>query len=384
VNIKLYIQVIIISFLMLGGGLSCTAKIETVSAKPEALNGPENASYILANNKILLENGEAEWPAAPGSASKNRVSLFGEIIYGDLNNDESEDAVVFLTYQGGGSGTFFYIAAAPLENGAYQGTNGVWFGDRIGEPTAEIKNGIIAISYLDRLPNEPMTKTPSVKQKKHFVLDRSSLLEIKLAYDDTVHQGWLTTGHEVRSFLPCDEEDELWLAGSSPAQAKIITSYRETMIDSPPYTPVFTVITGKKTAAPKEGFGAEYRGSFSASQLVHIWPQGNCKGDLIFATSPLPGAKISSPLTIKGRARGTWFFEGDFPVILLDEHYNKIAESYVTAKGEWMTEDFVDFEGTLKFKPSVSGQTGLLILRKDNPTGKTKFDDFLGIPVNFN
>jgi len=175
-----------------------------------------------------------------------------------------------------------------------------------------------------------------------------------------------------------------WLEGNSSVQAEIIATYREAMIDSPPYTPVFTILPGKKAASPKEGFGAEYDESLSASQLVHIWPKGNCKSNLIFSYSPLPGATISSPLTIRGRARGTWFFEGDFPVVLLDSRHRKIAESYATAKGEWMTEDFVDFECTLKFKHSVAGQKGTLILRKDNPTGLSKFDDFLAIPVNFN
>ena len=382
-NNRAYFPIIIIIFLMFGGGLSC-AKIETASPRPDALNSPESASYLLADNKIQLENGQAEWQAAPGSASKNRVALFGEIIYGHLNYDENKDAVIFLTYQGGGSGTFFYIAAAPLENKEYRGTNGIWFGDRIGTPTAKINNGIITISYLDRLPDASMATSPSIEQKQYFFLDHSTLREIEPVEDETIYQGWLTIGHEVRSFLPCDEKDTFWLKGNSPALAEIIAAYRETMIDSPPYTPVFTVLAGKKVAAPEEGFGAEYKKAFSTSQLVHIWPKGNCKNDLIFLDSPLPRANISSPLTIKGRARGTWFFEGDFPVILLDAQYKKIAESYATAKDEWMTEDFVDFEGTLKFKGSVSGQKGTLILRKDNPTGLTKFDNFLAIPVNFN
>ena len=60
------------------------------------------------------------------------------------------------------------------------------------------------------------------------------------------------------------------------------------------------------------------------------------------------------------------------------------ANSPATAKSQWMTEDFVEFEGTLEFNGSVSGQKGSLILRKDNPTGLAKFDDFLEIPVNFN
>ena len=382
-NTRVYFQVIIVSFLLFGGGLSC-AKIESGSPRPAPLNSPASASYLLANNRIQLEDGQAEWQAAPGSASKSRVALFGEAAYSDLNNNGIEDAVIFLTYQGGGSGTFFYVAAAPLENGEYRGTNGIWLGDRIGPPTAKVQNGLIIVEYLDRNHNEPMASAPTLEQKRYFFLDHSTLREIEPAEDETVYQGWLTIGHEVRSFLPCDEGYAFWLEGNSPALAKIIAVYREAMIDFPPYAPVFTVLTGEKVTSPEEGFGAEYNESFSASRLVHIRPEGNCKSDLIFLNSPLPGANISSPLTIKGRARGTWFFEGDFPVILLDAQYKKIAESYATAKGEWMTEDFVDFEGTLKFKHSVSGPKGTLILRKDNPTGLTKFDDFLVIPVNFN
>jgi hypothetical protein len=99
--------------------------------------------------------------------------------------------------------------------------------------------------------------------------------------------------------------------------------------------------------------------------------------------SPLPGAIISSPLTIKGQARGTWFFEGDFPIILEDGQGKNIAVSYATAKGEWMTTDFVRFEGLIQFKNQLSGQRGTLILKKDNPTGLVKFDDALEIPVKF-
>jgi len=97
----------------------------------------------------------------------------------------------------------------------------------------------------------------------------------------------------------------------------------------------------------------------------------------------MPGAVISSPLTIKGKARGTWFFEGDFPVILLDGQGKKMAESYATAHGEWMTEDFVEFEGALHFSGALSGQKGILVLKKDNPTGMEQFDDALKIPITF-
>ena len=155
------------------------------------------------------------------------------------------------------------------------------------------------------------------------------------------------------------------------------------MAGRPPYTPVFSIISGRGIPAPEEGFGADYQEGLFSSGFVHIRRKGNCRGDLIFVDAPLPGAHISSPLILKGKARGIWFFEGDFPVILLDAQGEKIAESYVSAKEEWMTENFVTFEGVLHFKGSFSGMRGTLILKKDNPTGLNQFDDALEIPITF-
>lgn len=111
------------------------------------------------------------------------------------------------------------------------------------------------------------------------------------------------------------------------------------------------------------------------------------KMDLIRLDNPRPNQKIESPLTISGEARGIWFFEGDFPVVLVDWDGKIIAESYVTAKSDWMIEDFVQFEGVLEFeKPKNIGdfsEKGSLILRKDNPSDLPEHDDALEIPISF-
>jgi hypothetical protein len=99
--------------------------------------------------------------------------------------------------------------------------------------------------------------------------------------------------------------------------------------------------------------------------------------------SPTPGAVVTSPLAVRGKARGTWFFEGDFPLLLKDAGGKVIAEKYATAKGEWMTQDFVPFEGTLEFKKPSSYDRGTLIFKKDNPTGRPEHDDALEITVFF-
>lgn len=118
------------------------------------------------------------------------------------------------------------------------------------------------------------------------------------------------------------------------------------------------------------------------------------KADLIRLDSPRPGAAITSPLEVTGEARGYWFFEATFPLVLVDWDGRIIAESYAEAQGDpagggvnWMTEDFVPFRGTIEFeKPEFIGdfsKRGALILRKDNPSGLPENDDALEIPVLF-
>jgi len=107
------------------------------------------------------------------------------------------------------------------------------------------------------------------------------------------------------------------------------------------------------------------------------------KIDLIRINSPRPNAVIGSPLTISGEARGYWFFEGDFPVILKASDGEIIAQHFVTSQGEWMTENFVPFEGDLSFETPEFGDTGTLILQKDNASGLPEHDDALEIPIKF-
>ncbi len=79
------------------------------------------------------------------------------------------------------------------------------------------------------------------------------------------------------------------------------------------------------------------------------------KMDLIRIDSPRPNQTITSPLVIQGQARGYWFFEGDFPVKLLDADGNQLVVGFVTAQDDWMVEDFVQFQGQLDFVSNRKG-----------------------------
>ncbi len=99
--------------------------------------------------------------------------------------------------------------------------------------------------------------------------------------------------------------------------------------------------------------------------------------------SPLPDTEILSPLVVTGEARGNWFFEASFPVILTNWDGLIIAQGIAQAEGDWMTTDYIPFTVTLNFTKPDYGTTGSLILKKDNPSGLPQFDDALEITVKF-
>jgi hypothetical protein len=111
--------------------------------------------------------------------------------------------------------------------------------------------------------------------------------------------------------------------------------------------------------------------------------QNPSRGDLIFVTSLRANEKVSSPIFLKGEARGYWYFEASFPYQLKNEAGEVLAEGPVQAEGEWMTTDYVPFSLTINFPAQASGSKGTLTLMKDNPSGLPENDDALVIPVTF-
>ena len=107
------------------------------------------------------------------------------------------------------------------------------------------------------------------------------------------------------------------------------------------------------------------------------------KENLIRVEEPLPLAIVKNGFFIKGQARGNWYFEASFPVSLIDEKGNTVVNSYLEAIGEWMREDFVAFEKEFFFESEPQSKYGLLILKKDNPSGLPEQADQIEIPVRF-
>lgn len=102
--------------------------------------------------------------------------------------------------------------------------------------------------------------------------------------------------------------------------------------------------------------------------------------NLIQVSFPSSGEKIGGTLNVTGIAKGIWYFEGDFPVRLVDSAGRELAIAPASAQSEWMKEDFVPFSATLKY-PVSQATSAKLILAKDNPSDMRELDDAIEIPV---
>lgn len=154
-------RLLVFSAVLLFAGFGCASpKDAAVAPAPGSI---EAASFII--------DGKAQ-PLAKG-----KLALFGLPTPGDLDGDGDPDAAVLLVSTPGGSGTFYYAAAAIDDNGTYVGTNAILLGDRVAPQNVAVSNGMIVANYAERKPGEPFTAQPSVGVSKYIRVENGKLSE---------------------------------------------------------------------------------------------------------------------------------------------------------------------------------------------------------------
>lgn len=168
------------------GGSAPAATTAAPAATPAAATGGltldqlKNATYQVSDapgGTVTLKDGKASVEIAPGSATKYEATLGEQTASGDLNGDGVADAADILITSPGGSGTFYYVAAVPNQNGAAGTGVTALLGDRVKVQTLGIANGAINVTYLDRKEGEPMSADPTVPVSKTYVLENGKLVE---------------------------------------------------------------------------------------------------------------------------------------------------------------------------------------------------------------
>ncbi|MFC1615013.1 META domain-containing protein [Patescibacteria group bacterium] len=144
------------------------------------VSDPLNTTYLIDRESFILVDGFVEKEIASDSATKNKVSVFGEPVFGDIDKDGDDDAVLILVNDLGGSGTFYYAAIAANIDGEYKGTDTILLGDRILPQKFYIDDNRAKIEYLNREFGESFTIQPSVEKALHLKFEVSQSDENKL------------------------------------------------------------------------------------------------------------------------------------------------------------------------------------------------------------
>lgn len=140
--------------------------------------------------------------------------------------------------------------------------------------------------------------------------------------------------------------------------------------------PMATSTAATSTGSTNSGSNSNTSGSNNSGTQVKT-------ADIVI-TSPLSGATVASPLTVSGKAKGTWFFEASAPLYLTDESGKKLAQSHITATEDWMTTNFVPFTGTLTWATTTGTSTrGYIVFENDNPSGNPDLQKSVRVPVVF-
>jgi hypothetical protein len=89
----------------------------------------------------------------------------------------------------------------------------------------------------------------------------------------------------------------------------------------------------------------------------------------IIVSYPIDNQTVTSPIHINGTVQGNWFFEGTFPVELIDSNGDVIGSTTATTDGDWATTSDVYFSADISYRNATTTDRAFLLLENDNPSG---------------
>ena len=133
----------------------------------------ENMNYFVGSENFTLKDGKAEKDYIKGAAVKNKLAVFGEPVYGDLDNDGDVDAATYLVNDAGGSGTFYYGVLVINNKGTFNSTNAMFLGDRITNTSLRIDDGHAVFGFNTTAGLDSKAKVVSLKKTVWVNFDKT-------------------------------------------------------------------------------------------------------------------------------------------------------------------------------------------------------------------
>ena len=104
------------------------------------------------------------------------------------------------------------------------------------------------------------------------------------------------------------------------------------------------------------------------------------RGSKLILENLKQGDTVEDGYEVKGKVSGEWFFEGNFPVRVLNEQGEIVKFISVTTQDDWMTSDLISF--SFKLDTQLEEES-IVVLRfeKSNPSGLEENDDFAQVTI---
>ena len=126
----------------------------------------ENLRFELDGDTVGLEDGQAT--ISYGGDSETMFLLQNRVTQGDLDNDGDDDLVAHIIERSAGTGVFHLIVPVINNEGTPQPQTPVHVGDRVIIEEIAVEHGLIEVTLLDRLDDEPFTV---ITQRKTLKID---------------------------------------------------------------------------------------------------------------------------------------------------------------------------------------------------------------------
>jgi len=133
-------------------------------------------------------------PTSQESPETYSTRLLDTVLYGDINLDGFEDAVVFLSTQNGGVGHFIEMAAVLNMNGSAHNVSTLYLGDRVVVQSGAVQDGLITLNLRVQGPNDGLC-CPSQIATWNFHLDSGQLVQISADTQPATPEAWKTFNH---------------------------------------------------------------------------------------------------------------------------------------------------------------------------------------------
>ncbi|MEZ4864285.1 MAG: META domain-containing protein [Caldilineaceae bacterium] len=297
------------------GSISGTAETLSIQAL-------KNATYSgIYDDPITLTDGVYEESDPPVSVRyRDNATLFG-----DLDGDGVDDAVVFLLDSGGGSATFTYVAAQLNQNGEPVDGGAVMVEDRTQVRSVTIEERQIAVEFTTAGPGDGAC-CPSHMVQKTYALQEGQLAEVggggepvRVSAADLDGTSWRLVELGENQPVADDVEITITFAGDRISGSGGCNNYNGsfTLSDDNPFLVTFGPIASTRMLCPDpagnqetayfNALGAATIWGYDFGNLVISYGSGDARDRLLFTPQPAAEAEGAMDESLTGT---TWQWVG--------------------------------------------------------------------------